>query len=308
MQNPSTPAATQPTRILRPGPDFRWPGGARIAMVFNIAYEGWSDGKTSGIGPMGNVLAPGYFDTNAHSWGQYGPLRGIHRLLDIADQHGIATSVMTNGILAERFPETVKMIHGRGHEIVAHSYGMDVIPVYLKEDEERANIARCQSLVQAAAGMQPPGWISPRVTGSPITPRLLAEAGFLWHGDCNDDDLPHIAEYAGAQRIVGIPFTMDVNDMPSSVRYGNPPRAMLETFRDAFGAMLTREKSCILLDVTAHTHVFGRPAGAWVFDEIMAITKRHAAAADAPVWIGTRIEIARHMLAQAAQLIESRAG
>ena len=91
------------------------------------------------------------------------------------------------------------------------------------------------------------------------------------------------------------------------VRYGNPPRAMLETFRDAFGAMLTREKSCMLLDVTAHTHVFGRPAGAWVFDEIMAITKRHAAAADAPVWIGTRIEIARHMLAQAAQLVETRA-
>ena len=84
MQNPSTPAATQPTRILRPGPDFRWPGGARIAMVFNIAYEGWSDGKTSGIGPMGNVLAPGYFDTNAHSWGQYGPLRGIHRKGNIA--------------------------------------------------------------------------------------------------------------------------------------------------------------------------------------------------------------------------------
>ena len=70
MQITSTPAATQPTRILRPGPDFRWPGGARIAIVFNIAYEGWSDGKTSGIGPMGNVLAPGYFDTNAHSWGQ----------------------------------------------------------------------------------------------------------------------------------------------------------------------------------------------------------------------------------------------
>ena len=31
----------QPTRILRAGPDFAWPGGKRIAVVFNIAYEGW---------------------------------------------------------------------------------------------------------------------------------------------------------------------------------------------------------------------------------------------------------------------------
>ena len=39
----------------RLGPDFRWPGGRRVAVVFNVAFEGWSDGKPPGIGPMGNV-------------------------------------------------------------------------------------------------------------------------------------------------------------------------------------------------------------------------------------------------------------
>ena len=55
-------------KITRLRDDFRWPGGKRVAIIFNIAYEAWSDGQAPGIGPMGNVLKPGYFDTNAFSW------------------------------------------------------------------------------------------------------------------------------------------------------------------------------------------------------------------------------------------------
>ena len=55
----------QPIRILRANENFRWPGSKRIAIVFNIAFEGWSDGEAPPIGPMGNVLKPGYFDANA---------------------------------------------------------------------------------------------------------------------------------------------------------------------------------------------------------------------------------------------------
>lgn len=46
----------QGATIQRVRKDFLWPGGKRVAVIFNIAYEGWSDGKTPGIGPMGNPL------------------------------------------------------------------------------------------------------------------------------------------------------------------------------------------------------------------------------------------------------------
>ncbi|HEY4374975.1 MAG TPA: polysaccharide deacetylase family protein [Burkholderiales bacterium] len=280
--------------ITRLPDDFRWPGGKRVAVIFNIAYEAWSDGQAPGIGPMGNVLKPGFFDTNAHSWASFGAVRGIHRLLNYADKRGIKTSVMTNGVLAERDPATVKSIHTRGHEIVNHSWGMDVIPVYFKEDEERANLKRNHDILTAASGQAPVGWISPRGTGSMISPRLLAEAGYLHHGDCNDDDRPYVLNYAG-KRIVGIPLTMDVNDLPTTIRYGNEPRAMLSMFNDTFAAMREREQVPLFLDVTAHTHVFGRPSGAWVYDEIMGIVK-----ATSDVWITTRAEMARYVLAQTA--------
>ena len=118
------------TNITRLPDSFRWPGGKRVAVIFNIAYEAWSDGQAPGIGPMGNVLKPGFFDTNAHSWASFGLVRGIHRLLAIAEKHGVKTSVMVNGVICERDPATVKRIADLGHEIVNHSWGMFVIPVY----------------------------------------------------------------------------------------------------------------------------------------------------------------------------------
>jgi len=94
---------------------------------------------------------------------------------------------------------------------------------------------------------------------------------------------------------------MDVNDLPSAIRYGNTARAMLEQFQDVFAAVRERETKPVMLDVTIHTHVYGRPAGAWVFDEIM----RQVRAAAADVWTGTRMDAARHLLAQREALVAS---
>ena len=277
--------------ITRLPDSFRWPGGKRVAIIFNIAYEAWSDGQAPGIGPMGNVLKPGYFDTNAHSWASFGLVRGIHRLLDIAGKHGIRTSVMVNGVICERDPATVRRIAELGHEIVNHSWGMDVIPVYFDEAGERENLQRNHDILLRTGGVAPTGWISPRGTGSPISSRLLAEAGYRHHGDVNDDDRPYVMDFGG-KRIVGIPLTMDVNDLPTLIRYGQGARQVLDTFNDTLAAMRERETAPLMLDVTAHTHVMGRPAAAWVYDEIMAIVKRTP-----DVWVCTREEMASHVLA-----------
>jgi peptidoglycan/xylan/chitin deacetylase (PgdA/CDA1 family) len=284
-------AAPVESRITRLGDDFRWPGGKRVAVIFNIAYEAWSDGQAPGIGPMGNVLKPGFFDTNAHSWASFGAVRGIGRLLDIADGQGIKASVMLNGVLAERYPESVADVARRGHEVIAHSWGMDVIPAYFNEQDEVKNIQRNQDALKKATGAVSQGWISPRGTGSLATPRLLAEAGFVHHGDCNDDDRPYISE-VGGKRIVGIPLTMDINDLPFCIRYGRSPGELLQTFDDIFKAYLECETVPLMLDVTAHTHVFGRPSGAWVYEAIIERVKKQS-----DVWICTRMEMAQHVLA-----------
>src|SRR3954464_6861511 len=89
-------------------PSWSWPKKKRIAVIFNVCLEAWSDGKAPGISPMGNPLPAGALDTMAISWASYGVKRGIYRLLDALEAHGAKASVMTSAIIAERAPEAVK--------------------------------------------------------------------------------------------------------------------------------------------------------------------------------------------------------
>lgn len=285
----------RPQRVLRAKDNFRWPGGKRVAIIFNIAFEAWSDGEAPGIGPMGNVLKPGFFDTNADSWANYGAVRGIQRLARIAAHNRIKTSVMVNGVISQRNPAMIRQLFDDGHDVYAHSWGMDVIPVYLDEAAEIANIERNTKSLKDITGESPAGWLSPRGTGSPRSPALLAQRGYIWHGDCNDDDLPSVSEFddgaGGVRRMVNIPLTMDVNDLPHCIRYGNAPGSLVDHFEDVMEGTAEADQKPFMLDVTAHTHVFGRPAGAWAFDAMMKIAQDRD-----DVWIATRRQIAEYAL------------
>jgi len=274
-------------------PKWLWPKKKRIAVVFNVCLEAWSDGKAPGISPMGNPLPPGVLDTMAISWAAYGVKRGIYRILDGFARQRAKASVMTNAIIAERAPEAVKAVADAGHEVLSHSYAMDVIPALLSDEAERKNIARCTALLEKAAGKPIRGWLSPRGTSRAETPRLLAEAGYTWYGDVFDDDLPYVLTY-GNGKIVAIPLATDVNDMPF-MKYGNAPKMMLESFNENVKIARARKGELAMIDVTMHAHIFGHPRGAWYFEEIV---KQAVKATD--IWVGTRAEIAEHMLAQAA--------
>lgn len=271
-------------------PDWLWPGNRRIAVVFNVCLEAWSDGKAPGISPMGNPLPPGVLDTMAISWAAYGAKRGIYRLLDAFARNNAKASVMTSAILAERTPQAVKAVGDAGHEILSHSYSMDVIPALLDEDAERKNIERCTALLEGASDRRVKGWLSPRGTASANTARLLAEAGYAWYGDVFDDDLPYVQTFGG-RKIVAIPLATDVNDMPS-MKYGAPPRIMLETFEEHVRRIDEQRAGPVIIDVTAHAHIFGRPHGAYYYEKII-----QTAAATPDIWIATRLEIAEFILA-----------
>lgn len=274
---------------------FRWPGGHRIALFFNIAFEAWSDGKGPAIGPMGNPLPSGHFDTNALSFGSYGPVRGIWRLLESLARYNLKAGVMVSGVLAERHPQAVKAVAAAGHDVIAHGWGQEIIPVLLDESTEREHIARVTQAIANVTGSPPKGWMSPRATPSTATARCLAEAGYLWHGDSMDDERPYLEAFS-EQSIVAVPFTMEVNDMPLYMRYGDPPRQYVENFRTTLARLHEREEGAVLLDATAHAHVFGRPLGAWAFEAVMEIAK-----GTPDVWIGTRGEAANHALQSLAE-------
>ena len=274
--------------------NWLWPNNRRIAVVLNVCLEAWSDGKAPGISPMGNPLPaiPGIVDTMAISWAAYGPKHGIYRLLEQFARYNAKASIMVNAIIAERHPEAVKAIAAGGHELLSHSYAMDVMPVMLSEEEDRKNISRCTELLEGVSGAKVRGWISPRATSSPATPRLLAEAGYQWYGDVLDEDLPYVQTF-GKHRIVAVPSSTDVNDMPF-MKYGSAPRAMLDTFSECVEIALEQPRGPAIIDVTVHAHIFGRPRGAYYLGKIL-----ERAVGIKEIWLATRADVAGHVLAQA---------
>ncbi|MBI2319931.1 MAG: hypothetical protein HYU75_23765, partial [Betaproteobacteria bacterium] len=117
-----------------------------------------------------------------------------------------------------------------------------------------------------------------------------AEAGYLWHGDVFDDDLPYVQNFDG-RKIVAIPLGTDVNDMPF-MKYGNAPAMMLESFKQNV-EVAQQSGELAIIDVTCHAHIYGHPRGAHFYGKIIA-----AAAGCKDVWIARRIDIANHVLAQ----------
>jgi hypothetical protein len=78
---------------------------------------------------------------------------------------------------------------------------------------------------------------------------------------------------------MAVPFTMEVNDMPLYIRYGNEPEAFTRILHRVLEntAKVPRRPFC--LDLTVHAHVFGRPFGAIEFSKSLSLAKDYQAAA-----------------------------
>ncbi|MFG1189795.1 polysaccharide deacetylase family protein [Xanthobacter autotrophicus] len=255
-----------------------WPLDRPLALSVSVMLEAWSDDSAPGIGPMGNPLKAGVLDLQGRSWADYGPKVGTWRILDALAAADVKAVFYVSGILAERYPDLMKAIVAAGHDIAAHAWAQNIVPAYQTEAEERADLLRCISTIEATSGRRPAGWISPRCTPSAVTSALLAEQGFAWHSDIFDTDVPYKLETPRGS-VVGVPFTMEVNDMPLYIRYGNEPRAFTQILERLLSQWPDAPKRPCCLDITVHAHVFGRPYGIIELIESLRLARRYEALA-----------------------------
>ena len=91
------------------------------------------------------------------------------RLLDIFDEYAVRGTFFVLGWVAERFPDLVRRLVSRGHEIASHGYAhrlvYDQTPAAFREDVRRA-----KRLLEDASGQQVLGYRAPSYS---ITPRSL---------------------------------------------------------------------------------------------------------------------------------------
>lgn len=266
---------------------LHWPGGKKLTVMVTVMFEVWSEGKAPPYSPMTTSLKPGTPDLLGISWSQYGGKTGIWRFMRIFEDVDIKVTVCLNAKGAEVFPRAVMELHAKGHEIAGHSYTQDLILPYLSLDEEREVIQRCKRIIDNAVGVAPVGWFSPVAAPTLYTAEILAEEGFLWHGDYNDTDLPYHLE-TGKGPLVAIAHS----DFTDNRTLRSSPRDFYNVYKDTFDYLYQHEAPS-LLNLTVHAHFGGRPLMAAMLHDLLRYMKGFQ-----EVWFARHDEVARWTLEQ----------
>jgi peptidoglycan/xylan/chitin deacetylase (PgdA/CDA1 family) len=111
------------------------------------------------------------------SRGQYGPRRGLPRLLELLRRQAIPATFFVPGWVVERYPAAVEAILRGGHELAHHGY-THVPPADQSPEEEEAALVSGIDCIRRASGRPPDGYRSPSWEFSAVTLDLLRHYGF----------------------------------------------------------------------------------------------------------------------------------
>ncbi|WP_446830403.1 polysaccharide deacetylase family protein [Candidatus Foliamicus sp.] len=278
--------------MTTPNNDFRWPGGAGLALSIVLNIEEGAEARPADGDPhpepvdeLGVALRGSRRNLANESNYQYGIKAGAPRLLDLLDHYGAPCTVAAAALALERAPELARRIGQSGHEVCAHGYRWS-FQHRLSESEEREFIRKAADSIEQTTGQRPQGWLS-RYLFSENTRRLLAEEGFRYHMDDFSADLPWW-DTDQKQPMLVLPYALDTNDMKLWNAPAYTPRAWLDYLNDSLDWLLTESRSqARMMSVGIHARIAGRPARAAALDAFLgrALTRPG-------VWVATRLQIA----------------
>ena len=279
-------------------PGIRWPNRARIAVSLVIHFEEGAeqtpfDGDeraefgTAPIEPLHQRR-----DLGVESLYEYGPRRGIWRLLGILDRTNVKATFFCCGRALERNRMAAREIARLGHEVAGHGYRWIAYHSMCRA-EERTEIERAVSAIVETTGQRPYGWHSRGV--SEHTRSNLAQLGFLYDSDSYDDDVPYFVDVNG-QEFLTIPYTVDTSDdkfwPPPMVAGFSRPEDFFDVLRENFDELYEEgERSPRMMSVGMHLRISGRPSRASQIFRFIQYAQGYPG-----VWFARRVEIARWWL------------
>jgi len=114
------------------------------------------------------------------SRGEYGAEVAVPRLLDRLDRLGVPATFFTPGHTVDSFPERVKEVHERGHDVQHHGWSHRHPGSFESRAAERADVVRGIESIEDAIGETPTGYRSPAWDFSPHTLDILRDLDFEW--------------------------------------------------------------------------------------------------------------------------------
>lgn len=238
-------------------PNYRWPGGAGLAVYlgFNIEHFAFGEGMGAGIGP-----ASPQPDVLNYSWREYGNRVGAWRCLELFSQLGLPAGALINTALYDHCPELMAALVQRGDELIGHGHTNAERQGGFSEAAERELLVSCRQQIQTHSQQNPEGWLSPWLSESRLTPDLLAETGYRYTLNwCHDDQVMRMRTRSG-QALWAVPYPQEINDIPMIVARQMDGKDFAQMIIDNFDEMLEQSRQQpLVMGIALHPYLVGQP-------------------------------------------------
>jgi peptidoglycan/xylan/chitin deacetylase (PgdA/CDA1 family) len=264
---------------------FSWPDGKTLAVWIAPNVEVWhfDSAVGAGISPNPTNRVP---DVVNYAWREYGMRVGLWRLADVLDGAGVKATVALNSQVCVEHPKVVDEMKKRGWEFMGHGTTNSESLAGLAPDKEKEVIGHVLKTIAAATGSRPRGWLGAGLTQTYNTLDILAEEGVTYCGDWNNDDQPYRMKVKSG-KMFGIPYCMEINDIPLFIRKGYTGEQYYRSVMDQFeGLLADSERHPRVMGIPVHPMIIGQPLRTKYLARALAEMKKHDR-----VWFATGGEI-----------------
>jgi putative urate catabolism protein len=302
MAMASTPYPRDLVGYGRTPPHPRWPSDAYVAVQFVINYEEGGEnsilhGDAASEAFLSEIVGaqpwPGQRHMNMESIYEFGSRAGFWRLWRLFTERAMPVTVFAVATALARNQEAVAGMKEAGWEIASHGLKWIDYKDFTKE-AERAHVLEAIRVHTEVTGERPLGMYQGR-TSERTLDIVMEEGGFLYSADSYADELPYwVRGPRGPQLIV--PYTLDANDMRFATPQGfNSGDQFFAYLKDSFDVLYAEGKrgQPKMMSVGLHCRLVGRPGRAAALARFLDYVQAHDR-----VWVPTRLDIARHWIAQ----------
>ncbi|MFP6681863.1 MAG: polysaccharide deacetylase family protein [Gammaproteobacteria bacterium] len=248
---------------------FKLPEGQRVAVMpfiniehFPAAIAGTAlTSATTGLTP----------DPLNYGWRDYGMRVGIWRMMDFLDACNMRATVCLNSEVLREYPRIIEEGEKRSWAWIGH--GINNAPSnlicnprnddgsvnHLDEADERSILQTTLASMEAVLGRKVKGWLSPYLTHTDNTPRLLEELGVKYLCDYTADDHPF--RFNTPQNdLISVPYTLELNDFPAFLNIGVSAKDFGDMIIDQFDVLYEEgATNARCMPICLHTFIVGQP-------------------------------------------------
>ena len=270
-------------------PKITWPDGARIAVwvIPNIEAFALNERMPVGQGKVPDVM----------NWSirDYGARVGVYRIMDVLSKRDIRASVTLNSEVCDAYPEIMEDAMALGWEFLGHNESNTRRLNDIAPETEKQVIHDTLARIEKTTGRKPKGWLGSGLQETWDTLDYLADEGLTYVADWVNDDQPYLMD-VGGRRMVSIPYSSEINDLPAFHRYMRSTEEFESMIRRQFDTLYRDgAESGRVMAIALHPFVIGVPHRIWALESGLDYMLGHD-----KVWFATGEEIIQHYLESGA--------